>query len=395
MRRISASYIFNGKGQFFKNGILELDDNNYVIKLTDTGGEIKETSFLEYYNGIITPGFINAHCHLELSHMRGKLNKTGKFSGFVSQMMQKRNEGISNIYEDTEKADREMLAEGITACGDVSNTSDSFQVKSKSKIKYHTFIELLGFNRVKVPEIIINAEKLQNILQNNFFLPSSVVPHAFYSVIPELLSEIIKIAEKTGNVLSVHNQESDEENDIFKDKKGELAELLKKVGLNNDSFIKNNNSSFETLTKDFPSHNNILFIHNVFTNENDIKIARKNFLNHFWVFCPKSNLFISNRLPDVSLFKNERERICLGTDSLASNNGLSILEEMKTLQFHFPDTMLADLFTWACSNGAKAIRMDNELGTFEKGKKPGINLIYNLDLQNMKFNKETRVRVIV
>ncbi len=389
MRRISASYIFDGKGHFFKNGILELDDNNSVICLTDTSGEIKETPFLEYYNGIITPGFINAHCHLELSYMRGKLNKTENLTGFVSQMMQKRNEGKNNAQHEIEKADREMQSNGIVACGDISNTSDSFSVKSKSKIKYHTFIELLGFDKNKIFEIINNSKKLQDILQ-----PSSIVPHASYSVIPELLSEIIKIARESDSVLSVHNQESIEENDIFKEKGGELAEVLKKVGWSNNLFKHRADSSFKALTKDFPSQNNILFIHNVFTGESDIQLARKIFSNYFWVFCPKSNLYISNRLPDVFLFRDEKERICLGTDSLASNNGLSILEEMKTLQLHFPGILLCDLFTWATCNGAKAIQMTKELGTFESGKKPGVNLVYDLDLQNMRLAPETKIKVL-
>ena len=395
MRRLSATYIFDGLGQFYKNGILELDDNNAVVSLTDTHGEIKETPFLEHYSGILTPGFINAHCHLELSYLKGKLDKTKNLSGFVRQMLQKRGIEKNNVHDEIEKADREMQANGIVACGDISNTSDSFSVKSKSKLKYYTFIELLGYHKEKVEELVNSSEKLQ-ALCSELFLPSSVVPHAAYSVIPELMEKISEISQESGSVWSVHNQESIEENAVFdQDKMAELAEILSKVGLNKDSFGSAYKNSFDYLADKLPAKNNILFIHNVFTRQSDILTAKQKFINYYWVFCPKSNLYISNRLPDITLFNNEKERICLGTDSLASNTELSILEEMKTIQQYFPEIVLGDLLTWATFNGAKAIRMDKELGSFEKGKKPGVNLVYDLDLRNMKFNSDSKVKVFV
>ena len=71
--------------------------------------------------------------------------------------------------------------------------------------------------------------------------------------------------------------------------------------------------------------------------------------------------------------------IVLGTDSLASNDQLSILEEMKTLQKNFPDIALTEMLQWATINGARALQMDDQLGSFEKGKKPGIVLVEGLD----------------
>jgi cytosine/adenosine deaminase-related metal-dependent hydrolase len=68
MRKISANYIFDGLGNFFKNAILVIDDNEKVVELINTNGDLQEQNKLEFYNGIIVPGFINAHCHLELSH---------------------------------------------------------------------------------------------------------------------------------------------------------------------------------------------------------------------------------------------------------------------------------------------------------------------------------------
>lgn len=395
MRRISASYIFNGKGQFYKNGILELDDNNTVTGIVDTCGEIKETPFLEHYNGIITPGFVNSHCHLELSYLKGKLNTSQNLSGFVRQMLMRRNENNSNVHDDIEKADREMQANGIVACGDISNSSDSFIVKSKSKIKYHTFIELLGYNSNRIIEIFDGARKLQQLLLEKS-LKSSIVPHAAYSVIPELMKLIVEQTQQQNTVISVHNQESKEEDGVFGlFPEGELAEILLTVGLRKGLFGEKYSTSFEFLADSLNNIGNILFVHNVFTRKRDIELIRQRKIEYYWVFCPKSNLYISNRIPDINLFKEETGRICIGTDSLASNTELSVLEEMKILQLNFPDIVLGDLLTWGTYNGAKALKMDDGLGSFDKGKKPGVNLVYNLDLQNMKLNSESKIKVIV
>jgi cytosine/adenosine deaminase-related metal-dependent hydrolase len=108
-------------------------------------------------------------------------------------------------------------------------------------------------------------------------------------------------------------------------------------------------------------------------------------------------LFIQNRLPDLQLFSLQefRNYICLGTDSLASNTNLSILEEMKMIQQHAPDISLETLLLWASLNGAQALGFDQILGSFEKGKKPGINLVTGIDFENLRFTGESEVKVIV
>src|SRR3990172_3059540 len=100
MRKISASYIFTGKGKLLKNGILVIDDDGTVIDLIDTKGKLTEISSLEHYNGILCPGFVNAHCHLELSYMRGMLDKTKNIVGFVEQMLIKRGGYEGDVFEE-------------------------------------------------------------------------------------------------------------------------------------------------------------------------------------------------------------------------------------------------------------------------------------------------------
>jgi imidazolonepropionase-like amidohydrolase len=89
-------------------------------------------------------------------------------------------------------------------------------------------------------------------------------------------------------------------------------------------------------------------------------------------------------LPPLDLFRKNYCNIVLGTDSLASNWSLSILDEMKTIEKKFPQITLEEMLQWATSNGAKALGIDVQLGSFEKGKKPGVVLISEEDLNLRK-----------
>ena len=106
--------------------------------------------------------------------------------------------------------------------------------------------------------------------------------------------------------------------------------------------------------------------------------------NLYFCLCPNANVYISNKLPDINLFVRNQCNIVLGTDSLASNDQLSILEEINTLQKAYPDLSLSEMLKWATSNGAKALKIDDKYGSFEKGKTPGVVLIQNESVVNLE-----------
>jgi cytosine/adenosine deaminase-related metal-dependent hydrolase len=139
---------------------------------------------------------------------------------------------------------------------------------------------------------------------------------------------------------------------------------------------------------------NLILVHNTFTDLATLRKIRER-ERLFWCLCPNSSMFTEKNIPVVKMLLEEDCTIVIGTDSQASNNDLSILEELKTLQLHFPDLTLTDLVSWATINGAKALGEETLFGKIEPGKKPGLLLLQDVDLFNMKLLPESFVTRLI
>lgn len=393
IRRFSATWVYTLNSPPLKNGIISVDNNGIITDIKDTNGHLPEMERLEHHSGIIVPGFVNAHCHLELSHLRGKLSGKNGLGAFLGEINRLRNIPEENMMAAAMNADRDMYRQGIVAVGDISNSSRTTFVKCKSPIDYFTFVETFGFH----PSRVSKAMDISIMIWYRFKdvgLKASIVPHSSYSVSKELFEEIRNLNDAMSSVLSIHNQESSAENEFFKTGKGQIRQhIVENLGINASHWKPSGKNSLESILPLISEDKKLLLIHNTFTTSEDISVLRnfRKMEDIFMVLCPNSNLFIENLLPPVKLLKAEGMNICLGTDSLASNHQLSILSEMVTLRHHFPDIELSELLTWACHNGAKALGMEHILGTLEVGKKPGMVLIKGADVKNHRLLNTSRV----
>src|SRR5689334_19080444 len=146
-RKFSADFVFPVSSPPIKNGVVLTDENGKILEVTSPNSPLKSplseesgSSDVQYYPGIIVPGFVNAHCHLELSHLKGALPEKAGLDEFIMGIESLRTTAEEDIIKAAEKADAEMQKEGIVAVGDISNKNHSFSIKAKSKIHYHTFI---------------------------------------------------------------------------------------------------------------------------------------------------------------------------------------------------------------------------------------------------------------
>lgn len=397
VRKIAATYIFSNYQPPIKNGILICEDDGTIAEVVDTGGNIPERAGLEFYSGILVPGFINAHCHLELSHLWKKIPEKKGIGDFIGNINRLRNEETENIETEMQKADRRMWAAGIAAVGDISNSILSLNIKKSSKIFYHTFIETFGFHPDRAERAFEWAKFVQQEFKENK-LEATVVPHSPYSVSAPLFQKIREKAEAEKSILSIHNQESPAEAQFYKDGTGPIAKHLQyNLGIDISHWKPSGKSSLVSVLEYLPKNNPLLLVHNTFTQkQNLVELERLRELKktHF-VLCPSSNLYIENQLPPVNLFREEKLNICIGTDSLASNHELSVLEELITLQHYFHEIDLEELFGWSTINGAHALGISDEFGSFEIGKKPGVNLISGIDFRKMKLTETSKVKRLV
>ena len=138
----------------------------------------------------------------------------------------------------------------------------------------------------------------------------------------------------------------------------------------------------------FKNATSLLLVHNTYTTKDDIAYAKEQNIPIYWCFCPKANLYIENTLPDFTLFENEN--CTIGTDSLASNDTLSVLEELKVITENTPIS-LEKLIKWSTYNGAKYLNIESQFGSITKEKKPGINLLTNINLEELKLTQDSSI----
>lgn len=395
MRKISANYIFSPHTGFLKNAIVLLDDNGKVIDLRPGSNPAREEAGTEFYNGIICPGFINSHCHLELSHLKGKIPESVGLDQFIYSVVTRRQSEKSEIHKAILDADDEMKREGIVAVGDISNREDSFDVKSKSNIHYHTFIEIFNMVNREALSTFNKGMELYRIAREKYNLSVSVVPHAPYSVSEKLFELFRTELRDTDNRFSIHNQETRYENEFISNLSGPLYEVFRKLGMEKGDSKKRNVRSMEYLLGSIPSENPLILVHNTHTGPEDILNSNPDLTRTFFCLCPNSNLYISSELPGSYLPDHYPDNVCIGTDSLSSNHRLSVIEELKTLQEHHRHLSLDTLLKFATLNGARSLGLEAEIGSFETGKTPGVNLIEYADLQNLKLLPGSKIKKLV
>jgi len=374
MHKFSADWVCPVSSEPLENAVVITDNAGKILAIEPA--EKHDPASVEMHRGILVPGFVNTHCHLELSHMKGKVDTGTGLIPFITGVVTQRNASAEIIAEAIEKAELEMLDGGIVALGDISNAPDTFATKAKGRMRYHTFLELFDFLQDDGAEKTF-ADGLAVYEQIELAPGSarSMVPHAPYSVSKSLFEKINAFNPKSGITLSIHNQETPPEETLFLEKKGGFLDFYGKFGISLDQFEATGQSSIYYAMANMNPANRAIFVHNTLTSRADIEAAQAWSPYTYWATCPNANLYIENRLPDYSAFLDTQARVTIGTDSLTSNWQLSILEEMKTIARYQSYVPFSVLLRWATLNGAQALGFDDTLGSLEVGKTPGIVLI--------------------
>lgn len=367
--------------------------------LTNPNGSIKDVFEAKenlYLNektyhccGLLLPGLINSHCHLELSWCRGLYPEKSGMEAFYGAMsgVHSRRPADQIILANIQHAMEELYNQGVVAIADISNTPLTLSAKTNSNIYFHTFLEVFGTNENDAKYCFNDILTLQKTFAENK-QNCSLSAHTLITLSQTLMSLLMTRIEEEKTIHSIHFLESIEEKQYFE----QMRPIL---NIHGNNFAKSNyKSASNAACKLMPAQNRVMFVHNTFAGKENIEEILHHFSNPWFCFCPASNQYITGQLPDVPMIQSLTPDILIGTDSLSSNHELNMFAEIDILLDTYatlkPETLLAA----ATLNGARFLGIDKQFGSIEKNKKPGLVLLENYQPGLRKFSSLTVKRLL-
>jgi cytosine/adenosine deaminase-related metal-dependent hydrolase len=373
-----SDLIITNDGPPITNGIVEVNEDGLIVSV------FQDDTFKDYkfFEGILIPGLVNAHCHLELSHLENKITpRHNGMAGFIDQIFSQRDN--SDFQECTNAMllqDQKMFDEGIVAVGDISNSAVSIEVKKNSRIHYHTFVEVMGMSAASAQNRFDNGALLVDQLIQNNLTSVSLALHAPYSISKKLI-QLVNEYLKKNPATTIHINESDDELLFCNSKTGPLKEVFEKYKLPVNDF---DNITYESVLIDCVQQLNnaspFILVHNVKTTQAEIEMANRINANLFWCLCLNANKYITSEAPNLNNYTNDSLNVVIGTDSLASNHQLSVWEELKTISQLNNQIPFEQLIKWATINGACALSLQNKIGKIKPGYSPGLVQVLNVNV---------------
>ncbi len=346
-------------GEPIENGELIIEGGE-IVTVSPVGGEAEET--LDLSDHLLMPGFVNAHSHLGLSALGKKLSPAKTFASWIGDLIP-----LNVALSDEERmrgirmgAD-EMKASGVTALADY--VADPVLLDSISDLGFRSvlFLETIGFQEERAEAIAEEVEVVLKAHASNCNL--GIAPHAPYSVSAKLWQRLDQLAKKYGCLLSTHLAETDEEVLFIERGSGPLIDLLKDrqafemswrvPGTTPTRYLK----SLDVLNETVAVHCNFI--------GDDIDAVQAA------VFCPKStHWFGRTHILPVRKMLDAGIRVALGTDSLASNDSLNFLEEIRMADKLLPDVSRKEILAMATRFGGEILNLP--CGKIESGQKADI-----------------------
>ena len=313
----------------------------------------------------LLPGLVNAHTHVELSWMAGRVLPAASMDAWIRTLMRVRRE--EPVSEDEAiatmtRAVTQVRATGTVLIGDVSNTLTSVPVLQSEACDAVVFHEILGFNPADPAAMVREAWNRRPLTSEVVF---SVVGHAPYSTAPALFAEIA--ARHHGPApLSVHVAESLEEIEFLRKGRGPIREMLKTLGVWDSTWETPRCGPIEYLKRLGYLQAGTLLVHCVHLTLAELDEVRN--AEAVIVTCPRSNVWVGGGVPPVSRFYGAGVPVAIGTDSLASTDTLNMFDELAALRRLAPEVDAARLLDSATRVGAEALGFGRHYGTISEGR---------------------------
>jgi cytosine/adenosine deaminase-related metal-dependent hydrolase len=324
----------------------------------------------------IMPALVNAHTHLELSYLRGRVPRTEKFLDWIRTVMAARRQYPNAADPDILGAARAAIAEahasGTGLLGDISNTLVTAPLLRDASMPAHLFYELLRFN-ASDPESMTREARAtaEGAADPAGDLRVSLAPHAPYSVSPALFAAIrADLDAHPGQVTSVHLGESPEETEFIRRGSGPWRVLLEELGVWTEAWQAPGTSPVAYLEQIGFLDRRVVAVHGVQFDGEDLHRLRARDMTI--VSCPRSNQHVGVGAPPLEAFYAMNVNVAFGTDSLASAPDLNMFAELAEARELAPRVPARTLLESATRRGAAALGFEDDYGTLEVGKRARI-----------------------
>ncbi len=375
MRVVSARWVIPIERPPLADGAVALDDDG-TIRAVGPRAAVRAAhpeAPEERAQGVLVPGLVNAHCHLELSALSGAVPGGSGLVPWARRLMKT----VVETAHDTRQAAAVQAARaavrlGTAAIGDVGNSLDAAPAIGDAGLSGMLFHELVGSREAATGDALADAARERADAQDRWPAGLGYVPaaHAPYSVGPALFRRIFQAAAAAGHATSVHVAEDEDEIALLRDGGGRWPDVLRAMGVDPASRSPGQSPvAYLAQLGAFEASKPPLLVHMVHASQEDRLLARD--AGATVVLCPRSNLHIGGRLPEVARFLEDGVALAIGTDSLASTPDLSLWGEMAVLAAHFPSVPAATWLEAATRTGARALGLPAH-GTLAEGQRPGV-----------------------
>jgi cytosine/adenosine deaminase-related metal-dependent hydrolase len=363
----SAAWVLPMSGPPLAGGAVTIADGRIAAAGSDISGAI------DLGRRALLPGLVNAHTHLELSHLRGRIPRASRFTEWVRPLLAHRRmpADARDVESAASAAIAEARASGTAVFGDVSNSLATVPVLRASAAPAHVFHELLGFNVTDPAGLVAGARKrIEALAAPGGPVRLSLAAHAPYSVAPALFEAIRADATAHGDRTTVHLAESAEEVQLLADGSGPWRSLLEELGVWSDSWQPPGASPVAYLYDRAFLDRSVLAVHAVQCTGADVDRLRA--CGATVVSCPRSNAYVGAGAPPLEALFEAGVPVAFGTDSLASVDDLNLFSELAEARRLAPRVPARALLSAATTTGARALGFGDEFGTLEPGKRASI-----------------------
>ena len=356
--RINFRALLTQCGEPIENGELIIE-NGTILEVSTQISKRKTETTLNLSDHLLMPGFVNAHSHLGLTALAKKLSSSKSFASWIRDLIPL-NSALSEAerMEGIQKGAREMKCSGVTGLADFVADPGLLDRIGSLGFRSVLFLEVIGFQVKRAKELADEVETILKLHGSKWTL--GIAPHAPYSVSEGLFRQLGKLSKEYGCLLSTHLAETEEEALFTEKGEGPLVDLLKDRQVFDENWKAPAKSPVRFL-KSLGALNEMIAVHCNFIDEdiNGVQAA---------VFCPKSTQWFGrSHFVPVRKMLDAGIPVALGTDSMASNDSLNFLEEIRMADKLLPEVSRKEILSMATLYGAEILRFP--CGKIEPGQK--------------------------